>query len=611
MSNYGDQNPLDPERVDITNGRRHIPIIELRDIPSFDGTGNVARFINIADSLMHHLTEDEDKILWLEAFKSKLDETAHYLGKNSKTWGELKEILRDRFTPVQFVEDVEAKILDIQFVRQMESIEEYIDRVTKLLNTYVEVLEREYKVPRDAAKILADHKMIKFAIEGLDDPIKTTLRAMDLQSFKEASLKIRRLVHLDEKHRWRKEAAEKSLSIHQSKFDNMKQDQNDCYQINNYVNNNNRSEYNKDQDNYKGGYNNQQHCSRFIEPPNGIGFRENRDVFTYSHKYRNNFQRRFKNKGSNNIYVEQKNYNKFSNPNYNQNFRNEGNNYISSNRKFSRQKDDLRDNLFRHQRGESGLNYNRNGNNNWKGNNFGKYNKFGNGYPANKFRKAQQPNNTSKKAYQRHETRNNKIFPVKTNNINIKTTDNVVLNLFVDSGASIGIIKKSSLLNNYLIDTKEAVCLSGISSDNSVQTLGTCAMRLELKPDIIIEHTFHVVDDTFPMGNSGILGNDFLQKYDGDILYSNNSLKLRIPDKEIVSINMHTDKILEHEQHVLAPAQEDYMRRQKQIYDEPIDEKEKLIHFMDSSRDKIMKSSSDHYIDLQMDLNISSLFYEL
>lgn len=166
--------------LNTTHGSRTRTIIDLKSIPYFDGTGHVARFINIADSVMSHIVDEDEKVLWLEAIKTKLDASAYDLAKDIEDWDELKVELRDRFMPVQTVEEVEAKISNIRFLRNIESIEEYLDRITKLGRTYAEVLRRSHNISLDTAKGIADFKIIRYFVEGLDDPIRTTIRGMDI-----------------------------------------------------------------------------------------------------------------------------------------------------------------------------------------------------------------------------------------------------------------------------------------------------------------------------------------------------------------------------------------------------------------------------------------------
>lgn len=561
-------------------------IIDLRSIPYFDGTGDLERFINIATSVIDYQTEDQDRSLWLDALKTKLGGRAYEIGKNAKTWTEFKTDLLDRFRVVQTVEDVEAKITGIKFFRNIESIEEYLDRLKQLFNCYIDVLIQTDKISMDAAKSLAEYKIIKFAIEGLDDPIKTTLRAMDLKSVREAYVKIRRLVHLEEEQICREEVENNS---NWSKFNNNRNDNSG-----NYLDQHRNEDYLQNSQ-----------CSRFVEPPNGQFFNENKDIFSYSHQYRHNNQRRFTNKYAKNNFYRQGSYNKYCNSNFNFNFNKNRNNHGN----FNSTKPTYKTNQSSFRR------YNDN---------------FRNFRGYNDRRSSDIQFYSSKKSYQTQETMiKSKQYPVKTNNINIRTTDNVVLNLFVDSGAEIGLIKKSSLVGNILINTMKSGCLSGISPETKVKTLGTCELKLLLKPGIIIEHTFHVVDDNFPIGNSGVLGNDFLQKYNVDISYGNNSLKLHIPDNDSVSLNMHTDKKIKYELEVkvndietqlqlkntepinkLANSDEDIaVSNVKESCDET------MIYFHRFGRNDTMGSISDQYINIDriidgfdIDLDISLLF---
>lgn len=330
--------------LNTTLGRQNRSIIDLRSIPYFDGTGNVSRFVTIASSVMNHQTEEEDQILWLDALKTKLDGAAYEIGKDAMSWKELKLDLLDRFLPVQTVEEVESKISGIRFHRNIETIEEYLDRIIKLGNAYAEVLKRSHDVTADAARSLADHKMIRHFIDGLDDPIRTILIGMDIKTVKDASFKIRRLVHLEEAHKNREIVRGRVVSFQSLEDKSVGYNQN-----NNYSNDNNNQNNNNTCDNVNNSQNlnfRNDNVDRRYKPQNN-NWRGNRsenynnrnnsrDYTRGPDNYKNNYGKRYNNYNDsrdrdsrpqfNNYRDKDNQRNRNNNDNYGRDSRNSNNN---------------------------------------------------------------------------------------------------------------------------------------------------------------------------------------------------------------------------------------------------------------------------------------------
>ena len=89
------------------------------------------------------------------------------------------------------------------------------------------------------------------------------------------------------------------------------------------------------------------------------------------------------------------------------------------------------------------------------------------------------------------------------------TTSDTPLDLLVDTGADISIVKISAINNDFL--TENTIKISGITED-TLQSIGSAKLILEIDGEQL-EHDFHVVNEDFPVPGSGILGLDFIKKY--------------------------------------------------------------------------------------------------
>lgn len=94
----------------------------------------------------------------------------------------------------------------------------------------------------------------------------------------------------------------------------------------------------------------------------------------------------------------------------------------------------------------------------------------------------------------------------------------------LDSGADISIIKYGKLKSNTLCNEDNKVMLKGIDcQDNLIATKGYCYFEVGIDHHPY-RHTFHAVDDNFPIQYDGILGNDFLKIFSAKICYKTNQL---------------------------------------------------------------------------------------
>lgn len=123
--------------------------------------------------------------------------------------------------------------------------------------------------------------------------------------------------------------------------------------------------------------------------------------------------------------------------------------------------------------------------------------------------------------YARSGKRNNLGYSISTNNngkfynvslnlanyISSKSTLNDrVLTLLIDSGADISQIEITR------IDTNATISLNGIGK-GITYTIGKVHADLKIKNLLLIQPSFRVVQDDFPIPSDGMLGLDFLKKY--------------------------------------------------------------------------------------------------
>lgn len=84
------------------------------------------------------------------------------------------------------------------------------------------------------------------------------------------------------------------------------------------------------------------------------------------------------------------------------------------------------------------------------------------------------------------------------------------LTLLVDTGADISVLKLGQILNGQ-IDETTTTQLSGVGQGLTT-TLGKIHTDLKIE-ELLIPHSFHVVEDDFPIPSDGIIGMDFLREY--------------------------------------------------------------------------------------------------
>lgn len=82
----------------------------------------------------------------------------------------------------------------------------------------------------------------------------------------------------------------------------------------------------------------------------------------------------------------------------------------------------------------------------------------------------------------------------------------------VDSGAELSIFKLNKINQTSLINHEAKCTITGINT-LPLETIGAASTKIHFSNDVSIDHTFHLVDSTFPIPTDGILGRDFLSKF--------------------------------------------------------------------------------------------------
>lgn len=89
-------------------------------------------------------------------------------------------------------------------------------------------------------------------------------------------------------------------------------------------------------------------------------------------------------------------------------------------------------------------------------------------------------------------------------------TTNTTLTLLVDTGADVSLVKIANFTHEQ-INTNTITNLSGIGP-GKIKSIGTTHFDMKFK-NFLIPHTFHVVHDDFKIPCDGIIGMDFIKKY--------------------------------------------------------------------------------------------------
>lgn len=116
------------------------------------------------------------------------------------------------------------------------------------------------------------------------------------------------------------------------------------------------------------------------------------------------------------------------------------------------------------------------------------------------------------------------------------------LTLLIDTGAAISVIRKDRIGNNS-IDSKNKVSIIGVSNTKStIQTYGTSEISLDLFPT----HKFHIADINIVA--DGILGNDFMSKFNAHIYVQSKTMRIRDISYKLFFLGEEHSKQVTHTQ---------------------------------------------------------------
>lgn len=128
------------------------------------------------------------------------------------------------------------------------------------------------------------------------------------------------------------------------------------------------------------------------------------------------------------------------------------------------------------------------------------------------------------------------LLPIQSNDKNFK--------LSIDTGAQISILHPYKLDQNTIINVNKSILIQGIVQNSSTKSEGLVDVNI-FHDDMVLSHDFHIVKGNPTSKIDGILGHDFLNKYNACINYQNNSLELHIfhylfPHNDLIPPNDHT-----------------------------------------------------------------------
>lgn len=132
------------------------------------------------------------------------------------------------------------------------------------------------------------------------------------------------------------------------------------------------------------------------------------------------------------------------------------------------------------------------------------------------------PSNVDKKSVEKAETFNkNMNYNITDENVIFLNFNSNVINnhatFIIDSGAKISLLKIGKLLDSIKIDRNCRTKLIGISPE-IIETIGTCKLEIDVDNQLL-PFVFQVVADDFRIEADGILGRDFMYKYETELSY--------------------------------------------------------------------------------------------
>lgn len=115
------------------------------------------------------------------------------------------------------------------------------------------------------------------------------------------------------------------------------------------------------------------------------------------------------------------------------------------------------------------------------------------------------------------------------------------MTFLIDTGADISLCKED-VLHNYSKDQDDYCCLTGISKEK-IRSMGSTILKFSLG-EAILRHKIQLVKHDFPIYTDGIIGRDFLHKYNCNIDYNKFILTINeMGESIILPIHDNTYKI--------------------------------------------------------------------
>lgn len=102
-----------------------------------------------------------------------------------------------------------------------------------------------------------------------------------------------------------------------------------------------------------------------------------------------------------------------------------------------------------------------------------------------------------------------------------------IFKLSIDTGAQISILYPYKLNLDTIVNISRSIQIQGIVQNSSTKSEGVIEANI-FHDDMILSHEFHLIKGNSTPKVDGILGHDFFDKYNANINYQNNSLKLHI-----------------------------------------------------------------------------------
>lgn len=104
--------------------------------------------------------------------------------------------------------------------------------------------------------------------------------------------------------------------------------------------------------------------------------------------------------------------------------------------------------------------------------------------------------------------------------------------LIIDSGADTSLFKIGKISALQKINPAKKFSLTGVT-EGSMETLAETTTNLRFHNGLIVNHTFQIVPNEFPIPTDGILGRDFLIKYRCNLNYDTWILNLNFQNQSV------------------------------------------------------------------------------